>query len=176
MTKSDRERGTGAAGREKARIALIQACWHREIVDQARDAFFDAIAGMGYEREQIDVFEVPGTLEIPLQAKRLAETGRYAAVVATAFVVDGGIYRHDFVSGTVVEALMRVQLDTGVPVLSAVLTPQAYHDHEEHRSFFKQHFRIKGEEVARACAQTIANLSAISRMTWNEQRPPAASV
>jgi 6,7-dimethyl-8-ribityllumazine synthase len=146
------------------RVALVQACWHREIVDRARDAFLQTLEGLGHASDRIDVFEVPGSLEIPLQAKRLAETGRYAAIVATAFVVDGGIYRHDFVSGTVIDALMRVQLDTGVPILSAVLTPQAYHDHDEHRRFFREHFRVKGEEVAHACARTIENLSAIARM------------
>lgn len=144
------------------RIAFVQACWHREIVDEARDAFLTSIQDRGFARDQVDLFEVPGTLEIPLQAKRLAETGRYAAIVASAFVVDGGIYRHDFVSGTVVEALMRVQLDTDVPVLSAVLTPQTFHDHDEHRAFFREHFKIKGGEVARACAETIENLAAIS--------------
>jgi 6,7-dimethyl-8-ribityllumazine synthase len=144
------------------RIAFIQACWHREIVDQARDSFLEAIEELGYSRSRVDLFEVPGTLEIPLQAKQLAKTGRYSAIVATAFVVDGGIYRHDFVSGTVVEALMRIQLETDVPILSAVLTPQTFHDHEEHRTFFRDHFKIKGAEVARACVQTIENLAAIA--------------
>jgi len=144
------------------RIALVQACWHRDIVDQARDAFLESIGELGYTRSQVELFEVPGTLEIPLQAKRLAETGRFSAIVATAFVVDGGIYRHDFVSATVIEALMRVQLETNVPILSAVLTPQAFHDHDDHHAFFRDHFKIKGREVASACAQTIENLAAIA--------------
>ena len=151
---------TSAAKRD--RIAFIQACWHREIVDEARDAFLTSIQELGYARDQIELFEVPGTLEIPLQAKQLAKSGRFAAIVAAAFVVDGGIYRHDFVSGTVIDALMRVQLETEVPVLSAVLTPQSFHDHDEHRAFFSEHFKIKGAEVARACAQTIDNLAAIA--------------
>jgi 6,7-dimethyl-8-ribityllumazine synthase len=150
------------AEKSRAHIAFVQACWHREIVDQARDAFLPTIEALGYPRRQVELFEVPGTLEIPLQAKRLAETGRYDAIVATAFVVDGGIYRHDFVSATVIDALMRVQLDTGIPILSAVLTPQAFHEHDEHRSFFRTHFKVKGEEVARACAQTIENLASIA--------------
>lgn len=159
--------------RETGRVALVQACWHREIVDRAREAFLETLAGLGHAPDRIDVFEVPGSLEIPLQAKRLAETGRYAAIVATAFVVDGGIYRHDFVSGTVIDALMRVQLETGVPVLSAVLTPQAYHDHEEHRRFFREHFRVKGEEVAHACARTIENLAAVARLPRDAGARPA---
>lgn len=147
----------------ETRIAFIQACWHREIVDQARDSFLASIEALGYARSRVELFEVPGTLEIPLQAKRLARTGRFAAIVATAFVVDGGIYRHDFVSATVVDALMRVQLETDVPILSAVLTPQAFHEHGEHRSFFREHFKVKGEEVAGACVQTIENLAAVAR-------------
>jgi 6,7-dimethyl-8-ribityllumazine synthase len=146
----------------ETRIAFVQACWHREIVDQARDAFLSSMEALGLGRNQVVLFEVPGALEIPLQVKRLAQTGRFAAIVATAFIVDGGIYRHDFVSATVVDALMRVQLETDVPILSAVLTPQSFHDHAEHRSFFREHFKIKGEEVANACARTIENLASIT--------------
>ena len=163
MTRSNPQSEGSPIPLRGERIAFIQACWHREIVDQARDAFLEAIEKQGFSSGQVDLFEVPGTLEIPLQAKRLAQTGRFAAIVATAFVVDGGIYRHDFVSGTVVDALMRVQLETNVPIISAVLTPQTFHDHEEHRAFFKEHFKTKGAEVAEACARTIKNLAAIQK-------------
>ena len=61
---------------------------------------------------------------LPLLARDLAMTGRYGAVAAAAFVVDGGIYRHDFVAQAVVDGLMRAGLDSGVPVLSVSLTPQ----------------------------------------------------
>jgi 6,7-dimethyl-8-ribityllumazine synthase len=50
---------------------------------------------------------------------------------------------------------MRVQLDTEVPVLSVVLTPQRFHEHETHRTFFREHFILKGEEAAIACAATL---------------------
>ena len=91
-------------------------------------------------------------------AQRLIATGRYQAVVACALVVDGGIYRHEFVATAVIDALMRVQLDTGVPVISAVLTPHHFHEHQEHRSYFQNHFAIKGTEAARACVSTVSSL------------------
>ncbi len=53
---------------------------------------------------------------------------------------------------------MQVQLATEVPVISAVLTPQAFHEHEEHRRFFREHFLVKGREAASACWRTLANL------------------
>ena len=140
------------------RIAFVQAGWHKEIVDRCRTAFIAEIAKHGFGEEDIDFFEVPGSFEIPLQALLLARSGRYAAIVATGFVVNGGIYRHEFVAKAVIDGLMRVQLDTGVPVMSAVLTPQHFHEHEDHRKFFYDHFVIKGAEVAAACAATIENI------------------
>ena len=74
-------RNTDRTNREE-RIAFIQACWHRDIVDEGRDAFLEAIQQLGYRRDQIELFEVPGTLEIPLFAKRLAKSGRFDAIVA----------------------------------------------------------------------------------------------
>ena len=139
------------------RIAVIQACWHRDIVENARDAFMKGLRGRGLDDSVVDRFEVPGSLEIPLQAKLLAKTGRYAVIVAMGLIVDGGIYRHDFVARVVLDGMMRVQLDTEVPVLSVVLTPHHFHEHEEHRTFFAEHFRIKGAEAAEACARTLAN-------------------
>lgn len=140
------------------RIAFVQSCWHKDIVDRARDSFAAETAKLGAEAPAIDFFEVPGSFEIPLQAKLLAQTGRYAAIVAAGLVVDGGIYRHEFVASTVISALMRVQLETAVPVISAVLTPQSFHAHEEHRKFFLEHFVVKGAEAASACVRTIDNL------------------
>ena len=140
-----------------ARIAFIQACWHRDIVDQARDSFVAEIGRLGVPVDRIDHFEVPGSYEIPLQAKRLAKSGRYAAIVCAGFVVDGGIYRHEFVADAVIGGMMQVQLETEVPVLSVVLTPQHFHEHADHHRFFFEHFKVKGAEAARACVQTLEN-------------------
>ena len=137
------------------RIAFVQACWHKEIVDRCRTAFAAEIAKHGYGEADVDYFEVPGSFEIPLHAMLLARSGRYAAIVGAGLVVNGGIYRHEFVADAVIGGLMNVQLQTGVPVLSAVLTPQHFHEHEDHRKFFYDHFVIKGTEAAAACATTI---------------------
>ena len=146
------------------RIAFVQAQWHADIVHQARDAFLAEMARQGVPREHIDVFDVPGAFEIPLHAKRLSVSGRYAAIVACALVVDGGIYRHEFVANTVVSSLMALQMETGVPVFSAVLTPHHFHEHIEHRKYFQQHFAIKGTEVADACVKTLESLRRVDAL------------
>lgn len=137
------------------RFAFIQASWHADIVDQCREGFTAEIGSRTGNRAVIDVFKVPGAFEIPLMAKRLSGLGIYDAIVASAFVVNGGIYRHEFVASTVVSALMDTQLDTGTPILSAVLTPHNFHETEEHRAFFRGHFVVKGKEVADACLRVV---------------------
>src|SRR5205823_13008837 len=140
------------------RVAFVQSSWHREVVDEARIAFLDEIEARGIERARVDLFEVPGSFEIPLHAQLLAKTRRYTAIVAAGLVVDGGIYRHEFVADTVIKALMDVQLRTEVPVFSAVLTPQQFHESATHFEFFRKHFALKGVEVAEACANTLLSL------------------
>ena len=144
-----------------ARIAFIQACWHRDIVDQCKHSFIEAMKDRGYRADDIDLFEVAGAFEIPLHAKRLAQSGRYAGIVAAGLVVDGGIYRHEFVAQAVISGLMQVQLETSVPVFSAVLTPHHFHQGEEHVKFFREHFVVKGVEAAHACADTVRKFAAL---------------
>src|SRR6202162_5717633 len=140
------------------RVAFVQSSWHREVVEECRIAFLEEIEARHIERARIDVFEVPGSFEIPLHAQILAKTRRYTAIVAAGLVVDGGIYRHEFVADTVIKALMDVQLRTEVPVFSAMLTPQQFHESAAHFDFFRKHFATKGVEVAEACANTLLSL------------------
>jgi len=152
------------AAKPRARIAFIQACWHRDIVDQCKASFLDAIQAQGFSRDDVDLYEVAGAFEIPLHAKLLAQRGDYAAIVAAGLVVDGGIYRHEFVAQAVISGLMQVQLETGTPVLSAVLTPHHFHSGEEHTKFFREHFVVKGVEAATACADTIRKVAALANV------------
>ena len=140
------------------RVAFVQSSWHRDVVEECRIAFLAEIETRHIASAQVDLFEVPGSFEIPLHAQLLAKTRRYTAIVAAGLVVDGGIYRHEFVADTVIKALMDVQLRTEVPVFSAVLTPQQFHETEVHYDFFRRHFAIKGVEVAEACANTLLGL------------------
>lgn len=144
------------------RLAFIHAQWHADIVLQGRDGFLAELAHHGVAAGQVDVIGVPGAFEIPLHAQKLARAGRHAAIVACALVVDGGIYRHEFVAKAVIDGLMRVQLDSGVPVLSMVLTPKDFHGHAEHKQFYLAHFVVKGAEAARACLGSVASLQALA--------------
>ncbi|QOG05459.1 6,7-dimethyl-8-ribityllumazine synthase [Aureimonas sp. OT7] len=138
------------------RIAFIKARWHADIVDRAHAGFAEAMAQSG-RPHTLDSFDVPGAFEMPLLAQKLGHSGRYDAVVAAALVVDGGIYRHDFVAAAVVNGLMDAQMKTGVPTFSVSLTPHHFQPSAEHVAFFTEHFVKKGKEAA-AAVLAIADL------------------
>src|SRR6266849_7024034 len=109
------------------RVAFVQSAWHREVVQECRLAFLAEIEARNIARAQIDLFEVPGSFEIPLHVQLLAKTRRYTAIVAAGLVIDD-----EYIAETVIRALMDVQLRTEVPVFSAVLTPQQFHETAAH--------------------------------------------
>jgi 6,7-dimethyl-8-ribityllumazine synthase len=123
------------------RFAFIKAKWHADIVDQALVGFQELIP-------HVDVFDVPGAFEMPLLAKRLAP--QYDAIACAALVVDGGIYRHEFVADAVVKGLMDVGLQTDTPILSVSLTPHHFQETAHHAAIYSNHFKIKGREAADA--------------------------
>ncbi len=129
------------------KIAFIKARWHADIVDQALVGFNQRMAADGFACD-VSSYDVPGAFEAPLLAKRLAKT--HDAIVVAALVVDGGIYRHDFVAAAVVDGLMQAQLETDTPMFSVSLTPHQFHSHDEHHAYFMEHFVKKGAEAAQA--------------------------
>ena len=142
------------------RIAFIRARWHADVVDRAHDGFVDRAQAL-MPGATVDAFDAPGAFEMPLLARKLAETGRYDAVVAAALVVDGGIYRHDFVAQSVVSGLMQAGMETGVPCFSVSLTPHNYQETELLTGFYREHFTRKGHEAAEAVNTMLASLARI---------------
>jgi 6,7-dimethyl-8-ribityllumazine synthase len=135
------------------RVAFVQSSWHREVVEECRLAFLKEIEARNIEPSRIDLFQVPGSFEIPLHAQLLAKTRRYTGIVAAGLVVDD-----EYIAETVIKALMEVQLRTEVPIFSAVVTPQQFNETEANVDFFRKHFAAKGTEVAEACANTLLSL------------------
>lgn len=134
---------------ETLSVAFIKARWHAEIVDQALVGFERRLSEVGVSA-RIASFDVPGAFEMPLLARKLGQSGKYDAIVCAALVVDGGIYRHDFVAAAVVDGLMTAQMDSGVPTFSVSLTPHHFQPTDEHIGFFRDHFVTKGAEAADA--------------------------
>ena len=108
------------------RVAFIQSCWHKDIVDQFRISFDRRLRKLEQEQVKIDFFEAPGVVEIPLLADRCARSSAYDIIVVCGLVVDHGIYRHAFVAQSVLDATMSVQMITNTPVIYDILHPQYF--------------------------------------------------
>ena len=104
-----------------ARYAVIASRWNGEIVDALVEGARAAFAAHGVADAALDVLRVPGAWELPVLARRLAQSGRYAAVVALGCVVRGETRHYEHVADECARGLMRVALDSGVPVLNGVL-------------------------------------------------------
>jgi 6,7-dimethyl-8-ribityllumazine synthase len=129
----------------RKRIAYVQAAWHTDITDRCKQAFTAELAKQSYDESGVDFFSAPGSLEIPLMAKKLAKTGKC-----------------EFVAQAVLQGIVQTSLETEVPILSAVLTPHHFHDHAVHHDFFRAHMVTKGQELATACLSIIDNLAAVA--------------
>ena len=104
-----------------ARYAIVASRWNAAIVDALVDGARRAFAEHGVASNALDVLRVPGAWELPLLAQRLASAGRHAAIVALGCVVRGETRHYEHVADECARGLMRVALDSGVPVVNGVL-------------------------------------------------------
>ena len=111
-----------AANAAGLRFALVVSRFNNFITDRLLAGAMDALEASGAEAENILVVHVPGSFEIPLTAKKLAEGGRVDAVVAIGCILRGETSHFDYVASEVARGVQLAQLDTGVPVIFCVLT------------------------------------------------------
>ena len=111
-----------------ARCAIIASRWNPRITDALVNAARQAFIGNGVAEAAIDVVRVPGAWELPLAAHQLAVAGQHVALVALGCVVRGDTRHYEQVADGASEGLMRVALDTGVPVANGVLAVERFED------------------------------------------------
>ena len=103
------------------RFAVIAARWNEEHVRRLVDAALDTLRRQGARDEDVQLSWVPGSFELPVAASWAASSGRYDAVLAFGVVIRGETEHFRLVADGAAQGLMRVSLDTGVPVLNGVL-------------------------------------------------------
>lgn len=136
------------------KFAIIVARFNSFLCDKLLEGALDSLVRSGAADSDIDVVRVPGAYEIPLVAKKLAEAGKYDAVICLGVVIRGATPHFDVVVNEVSKGSAQVGLDTGVPVLFGVLTTETIEQAIE-RSGTKA--GNKGSEVAVAAIE-MANL------------------
>jgi 6,7-dimethyl-8-ribityllumazine synthase len=104
------------------RIALVVGRFNSFITDRLLAGALDALEAAGLPAENAQVVHVPGSFEIPLAAKKIAEAGRTDAIIAIGCILRGETAHFDYVASEVARGVQLAQLDTGVPVIFCVLT------------------------------------------------------
>jgi 6,7-dimethyl-8-ribityllumazine synthase len=104
------------------RFAVVVSRFNHLVSARLLEACARELAARGAAADDVHVAWVPGAFEIPLAARRLAESGRYHAVVALGAVIRGGTPHFDYVCRGVTDGVCEVMRDTGVPVAFGVLT------------------------------------------------------
>lgn len=128
-----------------ARYAIVASRWNPKITDTLVAGARKAFADHGVAEDAVDVIRVPGAWELPLACAHLAASGGYAALLALGCVVRGDTRHYEQVADGCSDALMRVALDSRVPVANGVLAVEAYADAEKRAGGTHGN---KGEEAA----------------------------
>lgn len=133
-----------------ARIAIVQASWHKELTDRMVDAstriFHDA------DCADLDIFVVPGCYEIPLTAKKLAKTRKYDAIIVYGVIVKGETDHYEVILQTCIRELGRVMYELETPIIMEILP---VHD-IAHAIARTEGDHNKGIEAAQAAIKLIA--------------------
>ena len=104
------------------RFGIVVSRFNSFITDRLLAAASDALERGGAQNKDVDVVQVPGSFELPLAAKKLADTGKYDALIAIGCILRGETSHYDYVCSETARGLQLAQMDTGLPIIFCVLT------------------------------------------------------
>lgn len=144
----------------KNKIAIVFAPFYQKVTDGLIHGAESFLYENGVTPKQVEKFEAAGAFEIPLLAKTLASTRKYAGVICLGAVVKGETAHFEYISSATSYGLMEVTLQTEIPVSFGILTTYTL-EQAEKRSLYIEH--NKGVEAARACWNSIKALEQIQK-------------
>ncbi|MBI4133512.1 6,7-dimethyl-8-ribityllumazine synthase [Candidatus Uhrbacteria bacterium] len=159
QTKASAVVKTSKAVHKSARFAIIQARFNGEMTSAMRERCVETLRKNGVAQNRIDVFTVPGSLEIPVVAQKLAKTKKYAALIALGVIIKGDTYHFELVANECARGCMDVSLAHGVPVIFEVL---ATYSREQALARTGGDAYNKGIEAAAAALEVVQTLATIS--------------
>ncbi len=140
-------------------VALIVAQYNASVTGRLRDAALEAYAEAGGDPAAVEVIEAPGSYELPALSLAAAKCGRFAGVVALGCIIQGETSHNRYIAEAVAHGLIRVTLQTGVPVTFGVLTVES-----AGQAYARAGGRDgnKGAEAMRAVLETISAMGALA--------------
>ena len=115
---------SGLFNENQIRVGIVASRFNEVIVSKLIDGAVDGLSRHGVDMEKVDLAWVPGAFEIPLAAKKMAESGRYDAVICLGAVIRGSTSHYDYVCNEVSKGVAQVGMSTGVPTIFGVVTTE----------------------------------------------------
>lgn len=109
---------------QSVKMAVVVSTFNHTVTDRMCEGTLFRLEERGVGSEHVDVFRVPGAVEIPLLAQQLAKLNRYNAIIALGAVIRGETSHYDYVCEQVSQGCQRVSLDYELPVIFGVLTTE----------------------------------------------------
>ena len=104
------------------RFAIVVARWNDFLTSKLTEGALDALERLGADENLVEIFKVPGSLELPLTAMKVAQSGRFDALICIGTVIRGETPHFDYVAGEAAKGVSQAAMQTGVPVLFGVVT------------------------------------------------------
>lgn len=139
-------------------IAIIISRFNEEVTEMLFDGAMDRLRELNFPEEQITAIWVPGAVEIPLTAQRLAKTDIYEAIICLGAVIRGETSHYDYVCEQVSQGCQRVALDHDIPVIFGVLTTE---DEQQALARAGRGHSHKGKEAVDAALEMVSVLRQI---------------
>jgi 6,7-dimethyl-8-ribityllumazine synthase len=140
------------------RFAIVASSFNEFIVRPLVEGAQRTFDALGLPAEDLDLAWCPGAVELPLVAKKLADSGRYDGIVALGCVLRGGTPHFDYVCSIVADGVTRASLDSGLPIAFGVLTVDTMEQAIERCG---PNTGNKGSEAAEAAIEMVSLLASI---------------
>lgn len=145
-------------GAKGFRFAIVAARWNDFLTSKLVEGALDALERLGCEEKDVEIFKVPGSFEIPLTARKIAEGRRFDAVICLGAVIRGETPHFDYVAGEAAKGTAQAAMQTGVPVMFGIVTADTL-DQAINRAGVKS--GNKGFEAAMAAVELVNLYKAI---------------
>ena len=110
--------------KKNMKVGIVASRFNEFITSKLLGGALDGLVRHGVEEKNITTAWIPGAFEIPVIAKRMAQTGKYDAVICVGAVIRGSTTHYDYVCNEVSKGIAHVSLETGIPVLFGILTTE----------------------------------------------------
>lgn len=146
---------------EDIRVAIVQAEWNSEITDKLTEGALEVFKAQKVAEDQVDVFKVPGAIELTFAASQLIESSLYDAIIVFGCVIRGGTPHFDYVCQSVTQGVTALNADCDIPVIFGVLTVDELQDAID-RAGGK--LGNKGSEAAEAAIKMVDFVNRVKNM------------